>query len=72
MKEIRLVEAEIVGYQNDLRANIQKTQMREYVEIGEEHMQEFYKDWEAKFQLNEEEALDKISGLQMEHEQQME
>ena len=42
MKEIRLLEAEIVGYQNELRSNIQKTQMREYVEIGEEHMQDFY------------------------------
>lgn len=43
MKEVRLLEAEIVLYQNDLRTNIQKTQMKEYVEIGEELMGDFYK-----------------------------
>lgn len=72
MKEIRLLESEIVGYQNELRSNIQKTQMREYVEIGEEHMQEFYNQWENRFQTNEEEALERIQNLQIEHEQQME
>ena len=72
MKEIRLLEAEIVGYQNELRSNIQKTQMREYVEIGEEHMQEFYNQWENRFKTNEEEALERIQNLQIEHEQQME
>ena len=60
MKEIRLLEAEIVGYQNELRSNIQKTQMREYVEIGEEHMQDFYNQWENRFKTNEEEALERI------------
>lgn len=72
MKEIRLLEAEIVGYQNELRSNIQKTQMREYVEIGEEHMQDFYNQWENRFKTNEEEALERIQNLQIEHEQQME
>ena len=38
MKEIRFLEAEIASYQNELRTNIQNTQMREYVMIGEEHM----------------------------------
>lgn len=38
MKEVRLLEAEIVNFQNELRQNIQTTQMREYVTIGEEHM----------------------------------
>lgn len=38
MKEVRLLEAEIVNFQNELRDNIQKSQMREYVTIGEEHM----------------------------------
>ena len=72
MKEIRLLEAEIVGYQNELRSNIQKTQMREYVEIGAEHMQDFYNQWENRFKTNEEEALERIQNLQIEHEQQME
>ena len=60
MKEVRLLEADIVNYQNDLRSNIQKTQMREYIEIGEEHMQEFYNQWEERFKVNEEEALERI------------
>jgi len=34
--------------------------MKEYVEIGAEHMQDFYKAWEEHFKANEEEALDKI------------
>lgn len=72
MKEVRLLEAEVVQYQNELRVNIQNTQMREYVEIGEEHMQDFYKAWENRFKDNEEEALGKIQDLQIEHEQQME
>ena len=60
MKEVRLLESEIVTFQNELRTNIQSDQMREYIEIGEEHMQDFYRDWEDRFKLNEEEALDKI------------
>jgi hypothetical protein len=36
MREIRLVEEQIVQYQNELRTNIQQTQMREYVTIGNE------------------------------------
>ena len=43
MREVRLLEAEIVNYQEELRSNIQKTQMREYVQIGNEMLQDFYK-----------------------------
>jgi len=46
--------------------------MKEYVTIGGEHMQEFYKNWEERFKQNEEDALLKIQNLQMDHEQQME
>ena len=72
MKEVRLLETEIVAFQNEMRQNIQRSQMREYIEIGQEHMQDFYRDWEQKFALNEDEALEKIQGLQIEHEEQME
>ena len=34
MKEVRLLESEIVVFQDELRSNIQKAQMREYIEIG--------------------------------------
>ena len=34
--------------------------MREYVQIGEEHMQDFYNDWELRFKQNEDDALVRI------------
>ena len=36
MKEVRLLEAEIVNYQHELRTNIQRAQMKEYVDIGDD------------------------------------
>jgi len=42
MKEVRMLEQEIVGYQAELRTNIQQTQMKEYVDIGDDLLQEFY------------------------------
>ena len=46
--------------------------MREYIEIGQEHMQDFYRVWEERFKTNEEESLEKIHFLQIQHEEQME
>ena len=42
------------------------------MQIGDEHMQDFYNGWEDKFRVNEEEALVRIQELQIVHEQQME
>ena len=36
MREVRLLESEIVTYQDELRSNIQQRQLKDYVEIGEE------------------------------------
>lgn len=71
MREIRLLEADIVSYQNELRQNIQKTQMGEYVNIGNEMLQDFYKSWESKFNKFEDESIMKVHDLQYEHEDQM-
>jgi len=38
MKEIRLMETDVVKYQDELRTNIQNSQMKEYVEIGNDHL----------------------------------
>ena len=57
MREVRLLEEEIVEYQNELRQNIQKTQMKEDVQIGNEMLQDFYKSWEDKFQKFEDASL---------------
>ena len=63
MKEVRLLESEIVGYQNELRQNIQKAQMKEYVDIGDDLLQDFYVEWQKKFENFEEESLEKIQEL---------
>ena len=34
--------------------------MREYVEIGEDQMQDFYVNWEDRFAVSAEEALERI------------
>lgn len=60
MKEVRLLEQEIVTYQNELRLNIQRTQMKEYVEIGDDMLQDFYIEWQKKFEQFEVDSLTKI------------
>lgn len=72
MKEIRLLETDIVKYQDELRTNIQTSQMKEYVAIGNEHLQEFYQEWQRKFEEFEKESLEKIQDLEITHENQME
>lgn len=59
-------------YQNELRNNIQESQLTEYVQIGDEKLREFYEMWERQFAEFEHESLAKIEELKMEHEQQME
>lgn len=49
MREVRLLEADINTFQHELRTNIQDTQLKEYIEIGEEKLQEFIRDWDRKF-----------------------
>lgn len=71
MREVRLLEVDINVYQNELRRNIQEKQLKEYVEIGDEKLQEFYRDWEQKFVDFEDQSLIKIEELKYEHEQQM-
>jgi len=60
MREVRLLEEQIVTYQHELRRNIQKKQMNEYVSIGNDLLRDFYRTWESKFELIEEEQLLKI------------
>jgi hypothetical protein len=43
--------------------------MREYVQIGNEMLQDFYKQWEARFQKLQDESQDKVDSLQLEHEE---
>jgi len=41
MKEVRLLELDIVSYQSELWTNIQEKQLKEYIEIGWEKLEEF-------------------------------
>ena len=43
--------------------------MREYIEIGDEKLQEFYRDWENNFAGAEDESIIKIEELKYEHEE---
>ena len=43
--------------------------MREYVQIGNEMLQDFYKQWEGRFQKLQDESQDKVDSLQLEHEE---
>ena len=38
MREVRLLELDINTFQDELRTNIQESQLREYVDIGDEKL----------------------------------
>ena len=69
MREVRLLETDICHYQDELRSNIQNVQLTEYIEIGDEKLNEFYRDWENKFSEFEDESLVRIEELKYEHEE---
>ena len=50
-------------YQDELRETIQTRQLKEYVEIGDEKLKEFFTDWERKFADFEEQSMAKMEGL---------
>lgn len=43
--------------------------MREYISIGNDHLRDFYRSWESKFNEFEEESLAKISEYESIHEE---
>lgn len=56
MKEVRTIEQLIVKYQQELRKNVHKKQLNDYVYIGEEISSEFERNWGSKFNNFEEKA----------------
>jgi len=46
--------------------------MKEYVQIGNEHLQEFYEQWQRRFEDFQQDELEKIQDLEVTHESQME
>lgn len=49
MREIRSIESSIVKYQNELRSNVHKKQLDDYISIGYEMQNEFTEGWNNKF-----------------------
>ena len=48
MKEVRLIETQINKYQNELRKNVYKKQLENYIKIGNEINNEFINKWDIK------------------------
>ena len=48
MKEVRGIEFQINNYQNELRQNIHKKQLDNYIDIGREMEAEFNENWDKK------------------------
>lgn len=46
--------------------------MKEYIDIGNDQLNDFYIAWQQKFESAEETSLEKIQELQLDHEEQME
>ena len=46
--------------------------MKEYIDIGNDQLNDFYIAWQQKFEAAEETSLEKIQELQLDHEEQME
>ncbi len=72
MKEVRHLETDIVSYQDELRETIQSRQLKEYVEIGDEKLKDFFNDWKRKFAEFEDQSMGKMEGLKQKTEQEME
>ncbi len=50
MKEVRLIEEQINKYQNELRQNVHKKQLDNYINIGKEIQDEFNENWDIKME----------------------
>ena len=48
MKEVRAIETQINKYQNELRQNVHKKQLDNYMDIGKEMQGEFNDNWDQK------------------------
>lgn len=56
MKEVRAIEILIVKYQLELRQNVHKKQLSDYVTIGDEMYNEFNRNWSSRFNNYEEKS----------------
>ena len=71
MKEVRNIEAQINRYQNELRQNVHKKQLDNYIEIGKEIQNEFNYNWDQKMMAFHNNANKNIEEYQAELKEQL-
>ena len=71
MKEVRLIEAQINKYQNELRQNVHKKQLDNYINIGKEIQDEFNYNWDAKMENFQKRAENNIEEYKCELKEQI-
>lgn len=71
MKEVRNIEAQINVYQNELRQNVHKKQLENYINIGREMQGEFDDNWDQKMIGFRDRAKNNIEDYQRELKEQI-
>ena len=70
MKAIRVLEGDIVNYQEILRTKTHKKQLNAYSELGQEKLHKFQEDWSRRFALFKEDSELRFSLLKSKHLQE--
>ena len=71
MKEVRLIEAQINKYQNELRQNVHKKQLDNYINIGKEIQDEFNENWDMKMMTFQKKSQNNIEEYKAELKSQI-
>ena len=71
MKEVRLIEAQINKYQNELRQNVHKKQLDNYINIGKEIQDEFNEKWDIKMMTFQKKSKNDIEEYKSELKSQL-
>ena len=71
MKEVRNIEAQINRYQNELRQNVHKKQLDNYIEIGKEMQAQFNENWDQRIMTFHNIANKNIEEYQKELKEQL-
>lgn len=67
MKAIRVLEGDIVNYQEILRTKTHEKQLKAYSELGQEKLHKFQEDWSRRFSLFKEDCQVRLSLLKSKH-----
>eukprot|EP00357_Protocruzia_adherens_P006894 CAMPEP_0115000420 /NCGR_PEP_ID=MMETSP0216-20121206/16749_1 /TAXON_ID=223996 /ORGANISM="Protocruzia adherens, Strain Boccale" /LENGTH=516 /DNA_ID=CAMNT_0002365519 /DNA_START=252 /DNA_END=1802 /DNA_ORIENTATION=- len=67
---VRELEKEIVSFQDELRKKTHERELRQYHDIGQEKLKDFYEDWEREFEKFERERENRLAEIDNEQEEQ--